>query len=382
VGGRAPGRGPAPPDRLEDGVPQPDDHRWTAAAAAVVVVLGAADLVLGREVQFMGSLVIAPFLAAAMNSPRTALAVGLFALLVGVFLVSVNDVGRTESILRVVVLSAGTGLAVWLSARRERRERDLATMTRVAEVAQRCVLTAVPPRLGDFAFASRYPSASPVALIGGDFYEVVDCDNGLVRAVVGDVRGKGLDAVRLAALVLGSFREAAQTLERLDGVASLMDRRLRRHLDAEDFVTAVFAEFRPSGRLTLVNCGHHPPLLLRDSATELLTPRTTTTPLGLDPIPNPEETTMLPGDRLLLYTDGLVEARSRSGRMIALEHLAKTLGQPNLDQALGDLVSALESLVVGPLEDDMALVLAEYCGADATTDQPVRDERMSSITAE
>ena len=362
----------------------PDDRRWTLAAAAVVAVLAGADLALGREVQFMGSLVIAPFFAGAMNSPRTTLGVGLLALLVAVTLVPVNDVGKFESTVRLAVLTGGCGLAAWLAARRERRERDLATMTRVAEVAQRCVLTAVPARVGELAFASRYQSASPVALIGGDFYEVVDCENGLVRAVVGDVRGKGLDAVRLAALVLGTFREAALSLDRLDGVASLMDRRLRRHLEAEDFVTAVFAEFGPAGHLTLVNCGHHPPLLVRDSTTELLTPRTTTTPLGLDPIPNPEETVMLPGDRLLLYTDGLVEARSRSGRMIALDHLARTLRHPSLDRALGDLVSALESLVVGPLEDDMALVLAEYKGAGAATgaDQRVRPDRMSSITTE
>jgi serine phosphatase RsbU (regulator of sigma subunit) len=332
----------------------------------------------------MGSLVIAPFLAGAMNSPRTTLGVGLFALVVACGLVSVNDVGGFESFLRITVLATGTGLAVWLAARRERRERDLATMTRVAEVAQRCVLTAVPSRVGDLAFASRYQSASPVALIGGDFYEVVDCENGVVRAVVGDVRGKGLDAVRLAALVLGTFREAALSLETLDGVASLMDRRLGRHLEAEDFVTAVFAEFGPEGRLTLVNCGHHPPLLVRESITELLTPQTTTTPLGLDPIPNPEQAVMSPGDRLLMYTDGLVEARSRSGRMIALDHLARTLRHPNLDHALGELVAQLELLVVGPLEDDMALVLAEYrgTGAEAERDQPVRAARMSSITTE
>ncbi len=93
---------------------------------------------------------------------------------------------------------------------------------------------------------------------------------------------------------------------------------------------------------------------------------------------------MLPGDRLLLYTDGLVEARSRSGRMISLDHLAKTLRHPSLDEALGALVEAVGSLVVGPLEDDMALVLAEYCGAaaDAVADQPARVVRMSSITTE
>ena len=95
---------------------------------------------------------------------------------------------------------------------------------------------------------------------------------------------------------------------------------------------------------------------------------------------------MLAGDRLLLYTDGLVEARSMSGRMISLDHLARTLRHPSLDNALGDLVVTLESLVVGPLEDDMALVLAEYRGARSSSqpdvDQRDRAARMSSITTE
>lgn len=361
-------------------MPRTDDHRWTIAAVTVVAVLAVLDLALGPDVHFTGSLVVAPFLASAMVSPRSTFGVFALAVVAGAVLAGVNDEGTFESTTRLIVVGAGGGLAVWLAARRERRERELATVTRVAEVAQQAVLTDVPARVGNLAFASRYLSASPVALIGGDLYEVVDCENGVVRAVVGDVRGKGLDAVRLAAVVLGSFREAALSLDRLADVASLMDRRLRRHLDTEDFVTAVFAEFRDDGRLTVVNCGHHPPLLVRGSGIELLSPRTATTPLGLDPVPESELTTMAPGDRLLLYTDGLVEARTRSGRMISLGHLTDTLRHPRLDQALADLVATLEALVVGPIEDDLALVLAEYLGAHA--DQAPRVTRISSMTSE
>jgi sigma-B regulation protein RsbU (phosphoserine phosphatase) len=362
-------------------VPQPDDHRWTVGALGVIAVLVCLDVGLGPDVQFTGALTIAPFLAAAMVSPQTTMAVALVTLGSAVVLGWINDVGAVESAVRLTVVTGGCGLAVWLAARRERREHDLANVIRVAEVAQRAVLTPVPRRLGGLAFASRYLSANPEALIGGDFYEVVDCgDRGVVRAVVGDVRGKGLDAVRLAAVVLGSFREAAQSLDRLDEVASLMDRRLRRHLEEEDFVTAVFAEFRPDGRVSLVNCGHHPPLVVRSGGIESATPQTITTPLGLDPQPLGEELVLGAGDRLLLYTDGMVEARTKSGRMIALDHLAATLRHPDLDQALGDLIATLESLVIGPLEDDLALVLVEFCGVDAG--QRPADPRMSSITTE
>ena len=316
-----------------------------------------------------------------MVSARSTLLVALGALAAALFLVPFNDAGSVESSTRLLVVVAGGALAVWLSARRARREEELAAMTRVAEVAQRCVLTSVPPELGGLAFASRYISATPAALIGGDFYEVLDCDGGLVRALVGDVRGKGLDAVRLAAVVLGSFREAAQSLERLEDVAALVDRRLRRHLEPEDFVTAVFAEFGSDGSLRVVNCGHHPPLLVRAGGDiDLLTPGTATTPLGLDPTPVGELVTMSPGDRLLLYTDGLVEARSRSGRTIALDHLAGTLLHPNLDGALSELIAALKSLVIGALEDDLALLLVEYRGRGIVPDR--NETRILSISAE
>jgi hypothetical protein len=359
-----------------------EDPRWTLLAVAVVAILSVADLALGADVQFTGSLVIAPFLAGAMVGPRTTLGVALLTFLVALALGTANDAGAAEHVARLVVVTFGGGLAVWLAARRERREDELAEVTRVAEVAQRAVLRPVPPRIGPLAFASRYQSASPEALIGGDFYEVVDCDHGRVRVIVGDVRGKGLEAVRLAAIVLGSFREAAQSLETLEEVALLLDHRLQRHLDPEDFVTAVLAQFRWDGALTVVNCGHHPPLLIRADRTELLTPRTATTPLGLAPVPAAETAVMGPGDRLLLYTDGLVEARSQSGRMIALDHLADTLRSPNLDAALGTLVTTLQDLVIGPIEDDLALVLTEYQGPAGLAAQPADESRIFSITAE
>jgi serine phosphatase RsbU (regulator of sigma subunit) len=113
---------------------------------------------------------------------------------------------------------------------------------------------------------------------------------------------------------------------------------------------------------------------------DLLAPRLATTPLGLDPTPVAELAAMAPGDRLLLYTDGLVEARSHSGRTIALDYLSETLRHPNLDGALGELVDALKSMITGTLEDDLALLLVEYCGRQRVQDRD--DTRIFSITAE
>ena len=83
-------------------------------------------------------------------------------------------------------------------------------MTVIAETAQRAVLRTMPTAIGSVGLAARYVSATAEALVGGDLYEVAATPYG-VRVIVGDVRGKGLEAVQTAAAVLGAFRAAAFT---------------------------------------------------------------------------------------------------------------------------------------------------------------------------
>ncbi|MCU1596122.1 MAG: hypothetical protein JWO12_3514, partial [Frankiales bacterium] len=126
----------------------------------------------------------------------------------------------------------------------------LADVTRVAEAAQHAILAPPPDRIGRVALAARYVSAAAEALVGGDLYEVV-ARPGAVRLLIGDVRGKGLGAVRAAAVVLGEFRAAAADLDDLAAVARQIDRRVRAYLADEDFVTALIAEIRDDGQYEL-----------------------------------------------------------------------------------------------------------------------------------
>ena len=91
-----------------------------------------------------------------------------------------------------------------------------------------------------------------------------------------------------------------------------MDWSVTRAAGDEDFVTAVFAELDPGGWLQLVTCGHPPPLrLAADGGLRALTPRAFATPLGLHPDIQLSTFSVSAGDRLLFYTDGLLEARDR-----------------------------------------------------------------------
>lgn len=131
---------------------------------------------------------------------------------------------------RVIGVAAVGAFCVLASHWRERREGVLQRVTRVAEVAQLAILRPIPSRVGSMTFATRYISAADQAFIGGDLYEVVPSATG-VRVVVGDVRGKGLEAVRLAGararLVPGGGECGGRTRRRGQGHRPC---RRRRHL--------------------------------------------------------------------------------------------------------------------------------------------------------
>ena len=191
----------------------------------------------------------------------------------------------------------------------------LAAVSRVAEAAQRAILAPAPARLGPVALAARYVSAFAEAQVGGDLYEVVPRAGG-VRLIVGDVRGKGLEAVRTATVVLGEFRAAAADLEDLTTVAVQIDRRLAPYLGEEDFVTAVLAEIVDDGTLTVASCGHPAAVIAARDGAVYEVGRPGSLPLGLGARPSVFTVRLSVGDRVLLYTDGVAEARDLDGRFI------------------------------------------------------------------
>ena len=234
----------------------------------------------------------------------------------------------------------------------------LAEITRVAEVVQHAILPPVPSRAGELDISTSYVSASREALVGGDLYEIAVLP-GAVRLVIGDVKGKGLDAVRLATVVLGEFRAAAVDRAEIADVARQMDARLRPYLGDEDFVTALIAEIRADGTAQAVCCGH-PPALLWSGGRSTYVGETATVPLGLGAEPATVTFTLTPGDRLLLYTDGLLEARDQQGEFISLDRVAAPLREGAVDTVLDRIHHELREAVGSELSDDLALLLVQY----------------------
>ncbi|WP_405690294.1 PP2C family protein-serine/threonine phosphatase [Streptomyces sp. NBC_00057] len=214
------------------------------------------------------------------------------------------------------------------------------------------------------------------AQIGGDLYAAARTTNG-TRLIIGDVRGKGLSAIGEAASVLGAFHALSHQESQLpDLVAHLeasiaLDENPTAHegVDddqdlAESFVTAAVLDIPDaSTELRLVSCGHPPPLLLRAGEAIPLKVRTPAPPLGLTHLVVTEHTaetfTFGVGDTLLLYTDGVIESRDRSGIFCPLpERAALRCGQ-GPDSLLESLCADLVRHAGGRLGDDAALVAIE-----------------------
>jgi phosphoserine phosphatase RsbU/P len=145
-----------------------------------------------------------------------------------------------------------------------------------------------------------------------------------------------------------------------------MDARVSKDMELEDFVTVILADFAP-GEVRIVNCGHHPPVKVPGKAMtglaqlQLMEAGQPFPPLGLHPRPVRQDIILAPDDRLLFYTDGLVETRDHKGRFFDLgqQSIAEALTAPDLDAAIRQLVGLLMNHAGGRLVDDVLLVLSE-----------------------
>lgn len=344
--------------------------------AAFVVTFTVVDLAT-PEGQSLGSVfAVAPVLVAVDGTRRTILFTGGFALVLSTWLNWYNaDYDALEFSARVLAVLAATAIGLLAHDRRTKRERRLAQVLRVAEASQRAVLPSPLPRVGPLEVAASYASAAEEAQIGGDFYRIVETPWG-VRAIIGDVRGKGLPAVRITAGAISVFREAAYDEPDLERVAARMDRSLLRESDLEGFVTVLLLSVDADGHCTAASYGHPPPLLRDRSGvvSELDMPAALPLGLGLGlsgdgtgaatPVgPAKEiELRLADGDELLLVTDGVLEARDKHGGFYPLAERYTAMPR---DCTPGEMLAALRhdlevTCGANGLSDDSAVVLLRY----------------------
>jgi hypothetical protein len=347
----------------------PGSRAGVGAALVLLAIVSAMELADDTRTDFLGLLAVVPFVAAVFATWPAVLAMGGLATVTAIVCAGMD--GRLDPVGAATVLGimAATGIAAGSATLRQRQGQRIAELLQLASVAQQAVLRPLGPQVGSLAVAGRYISATAAADIGGDIYEALDTPYG-VRIIIGDVRGKGLDAVRLASIVLGSYRHVAYERSDLRAIVTDLDRTVARSVGDEDFVTAALVEER-GGTLTIVNCGHPAPLLLRRGQVITLEPPAPAPPLGFMPVARPRVERLEPGDRLLLFTDGLGEARRDGEFFPTADRAWRLLGHGTVGDGLASLETALVDWVHGRLDDDIALVLLEYAGPNGDVSVPL-----------
>jgi serine phosphatase RsbU (regulator of sigma subunit) len=352
--------------RGPDVVARPGAGALAAAVPfCVMAVVVGADLLAGPQVGLLPLLSLGPALAPVSLGPARTVLTGLLAVVLSLLLAIYDGIGFSlHTVVAVATIAGVTAAGVVASAARQRKEQELVNVRAIADVTQRVLLRQVPRRVGQVQVAVRYISAAAAARIGGDLYDLVAA-GGSTRLIIADVQGKGLAAVQTAAVVLAAFRESAYDAPDLARIAEHIELSLDRQAAEEEFVTAVMAEIDPEGtEIRLLNCGHPPPLLLSGGLAQPAEPLEASLPLGLAclaPGERKEHTVAFgPGDRMLFYTDGISEARDKSGAFYPLEQCGALLGGPDPDAALDRLHDDVLGHVGGRLQDDSAALLVAH----------------------
>ena len=245
-----------------------------------------------------------------------------------------------------------------LDRKRWRMERELAK----AKDIQRKLFRIEFPRYGYLDIGGVSESSDA---LGGDYLDVVERAGNRAAFVVADVAGKGLSAALLNALLQGGLAALASTPEPI-GLVAQLNRYLWSRSDANRYATAIVGEIGEDGVVEYVNAGHLSGLLARrDSVMEVL--ESECFPIGMFPDADFRWSSacLERGDMLILFTDGLTEARNATGEEFGMERLAAALAAnrhlPAQDAAAA-ILSSVAEFSDGQPADDKTLLVLRYTG--------------------
>jgi serine phosphatase RsbU (regulator of sigma subunit)/anti-sigma regulatory factor (Ser/Thr protein kinase) len=229
---------------------------------------------------------------------------------------------------------------------------------RVAQLIQKTLLPKDLPALPGWQVNAYYQAARQV---GGDFYDFIYFDDGRLGLVIGDVTDKGVPAALLMATTRSVLRAIAQRLIAPGNVLERVNEVLYPDIPPKMFITCMYALLDPNnGRLQYANAGHDLPYH-RHRTGDVAELRATGMPLGLMPGMKYEEkeTFLAPGESILFYSDGIVEAHNANRAMYSFPRLMRLVGEYKGDTPLKDLVLEDLAAFTGPdweQEDDITMV--------------------------
>lgn len=205
----------------------------------------------------------------------------------------------------------------------------------------------------------------PAYDIGGDAFDFA-ANPEVTEIAVFDAMGHGLDSTLLTTLAVGAYRFARRRNESLVDMAQDIDEAVVAHPREDVFVTGHLCRLHGDGRLDWLNAGHPVPLLVRDHAASPLGDPPPMLPFGLEGRPGDITTVQLqPGDIVLFYSDGVIEARPQEGEAFGMERfvdMAGRHGDPETDTFLlvRQVLDSVKEHARGVLRDDATLVAVRW----------------------
>ncbi len=255
----------------------------------------------------------------------------------------------------------------------ERIEQEL----RTARFIQQALLPKDVPALSGWRIAPYY---QPAREVGGDFYDFLPYEDGRVGIVIGDVTGKGVPAALMMATTCTMLRTASREMTSPCEVLAKVNDLLCTRIPSGMFVTCFYALLDPiSGRLVYANAGQDLPY--RRSTTSISELWATGMPLGMLPGTRYEECEIIlaPGDDILFYSDGLVEAHNPEREMFGLPRLKKLLEEHSDEASLIDLLlSNLKSFTREgwQQEDDVTILTLQRTSVPLTMNEQQEREHL------
>ncbi len=271
-----------------------------------------------------------------------------------------------RELLQTLAIEASTILENARLMEEERTKLRIEDELNIARDIQQGLLPAAMPAEGWFrAVGSSLPSTQ----VGGDYYDVRRVSPDLWAAVVADVSGKGVSSALLAGLLQGAFLMASGSPADMETLMGRLNAFLLDRTRGEKYATVFYCALDSSGRLSYTNAGHCAPFLLgRDGRLRKL--HTSGMPVGMieDAVVQMVETRLDPGDRVVIYSDGLTESENAEGEFFGTERLRSCLREHARDGAAElhtAILAALERFGDGGVvRDDITILVLEYAPSE------------------
>jgi serine phosphatase RsbU (regulator of sigma subunit) len=266
-----------------------------------------------------------------------------------------------RELLQTLALEASTILE---NARLLEQERAKLRLEKELSVAREIQASLLPKRLPVDGWFRAAGSSIPSHQVGGDSFDIRQFHPDAWSVLVTDVSGKGVSSALLASLLQGAFVMASESGLDMEAIARRVNHFLLERTEGEKYATLFYAVLEADGRMRYINAGHCPPFLLRNGTLEGLA--STAMPVGLleRAAYTATEIRLAPGDKIIIFSDGLSEAEDTASSFFGLKRMKEIILAHSGAScaAIHDaLMRSVEDYTAGALQsDDITLVVLEY----------------------